>query len=282
MRKWLKSALVITAVVGLSACALAELADGQADWLFTDRVAELTGIEGEARTALQQRVVKVHQWHRSNELPAYASLLEDVIVAIDRGMSDADAAALYGRAMGYYRGLAGELVKSAAPTLAALSPAQLIVFEDKLAAENVSYKERFAAATLAERKAARRERVLERVEQFVDGLTDEQQAMVLKYSDSFPDSGPLWYDYRLAQQIRVLRVLRERQGEQAVRDVLTHWYVSGTDRGARLQAMTGRMENNLAAMFAALVASLSTEQRTGLKETLSDYATLARELAGSD
>ena len=280
--KWVKSALVLAAALSLGACGLAKLAYQQADWLFTDRVAELAGIEGDARSALQQRVAKVHQWHRTNELPAYAKLMDDVVVAVDRGMSKTDAAALYERGRGYYRELAAELVMAAGPTLSSLSPEQVIVFEDNLETDNESYKERFAAATLEARREARRERVLERVEQFVDDISESQREMVFKYSDAFPDSGPLWYDYRLAQQIRVLRVLREQQGEQAVLDTLRRWYVEGADRGPRLQAMTVQLEDNLAAMVAGLVASLSAEQRAGLKETLSDYATLARELAAGD
>lgn len=280
--KWLKCTLVLVGAISLGACGLAKLAYQQADWLFTDRVAELVGIEGEARSALQERVVKVHKWHQTTELPAYASLLDDVVTAVDRGMSKADAAALYDRGRGYYRRLAAELVTATGPTLSSLSPEQVVVFEDNLEADNESYKERFAAATVEARREARRERVLERVEQFVDDLSESQRALVYKYSDAFPDSGPLWYDYRLAQQIRVLRVLREQQGEQAVLDALRRWYVEGADRGPRLQAMTAQLEDNLAALVAGLVASLSFEQRAGLRETLSEYAALARELAAGD
>lgn len=282
MATWLKCAAMCVAVIGLGACALVKLAYEQADWLFTDSVAELVGIDGDARTALQQRVAKVHQWHRSDALPAYATWLDDIIAHVERGMSKADAAALYGRGVGYYRGLAGALVAATAPTLASLSAEQLIVFEDNLQTANVAYKESFAAATLAARLQARGERVLERIEQFVDDLSAAQRAMVLKYSDAFPDSGPLWYDYRVAQQIRVLRTLREQRGEQAVRAALTRWYVEGADKGPRLQAMTAQLEDGLATMIAALVASLSAEQRNELKATLSDYAMLARELAAGD
>ena len=126
------------------------------------------------------------------------------------------------------------------------------------------------------------ERVVERVEQFVSDLTESQRKLVWQFSDAFPDSGPLWYEYRLAQQIRLLSLLREQRGEPAVRASLHQWYVEGANRGPRLTAMTAEFEDNLTGMVAAVVASLSPEQRAGLVETLSDYATLARELAAGD
>lgn len=282
MRRASKRVALLGAALLLAGCGLAKLAYQQADWLFTDRVAELVGIEGAARSALQERVAKVHQWHRVKALPDYAALIDDIRVKVNTGMTKADAALLYRRGRAHYRTLAGELAAAAAPTLAALTPEQIIIFESNLAADNEDYKARFALSTFEERKAARRERVLERVEQFVDDLDDTQRALVLQYADAFPDSGPLWYDYRLAQQIRVLSLLREQRGEAAVRDMLQRWYVEGANRGARLQAMTAQLEDNLAEMIAVVTASLTVEQRADLTETLTDYATLARELAAGD
>ena len=276
---WLRSVGVVIAIAALGGCSAAGLLYGQAHWLVADYLTNLADLEPTQSEAMSQRMKGVHAWHRRTELPAYAALIDSALVALDHGLTREEALTIYNRGFAHYRGLMGQIGAGFAPIYAQLRPDQIVTLEDNLNEANGDLQDRYASNGLESRKAKRRERVVERVEQVVGDLRSEQVALIESNSDALPDSGPLWFEYRVVQQIRFLGMLKERRDADALVRHLHAWLAEGAGRGERLTAYTAQLETRVADLIVAVVGSLDQQQRVDLRSQLREYRDLALELA---
>lgn len=267
------------AILSLVGCSAAGLVYNQADWLVTDYVADLGDFDNTQRNALQKRLAAVQSWHRSTELPRYAELISDTLDYLADGLTRAEVDAVYLRGRARYSALMGRFGAAMAPVLDTMRPDQIETLEENLAEANDEFRDTYASADPQERKEKRRERMYERVEFLVGDLSDEQRAAVTARTDAFPNSGPLWLAYREAQQIRLLTLLKERRGSDAIEAHLVAWLSEQRGRGERLDANTKEVENHVAEIILSIVASLDSSQRQTLVDELQGYRKLLNELA---
>ncbi|MAP12921.1 MAG: hypothetical protein CMQ61_12825 [Gammaproteobacteria bacterium] len=274
----LAAGVLVVAAASLAGCSVASVFYGQVDWVVTDYIADLAELRSEQRAQLAERLREVHAWHRRDELPRYRALLDDAIGALDRGLTVAETEALYERGRERYRLLMARVGTAVAPTLVDLDMSQIEVLERNLSARNEEFKEDFAASDPEERKARRRERMEERFERLTGDLNDQQLADLGRRSDEFPDSGQLWLDYRVAQQIRLLGMLKTGKPASVIEAQLRDWFSEGLDRGARLDALSAELERRLLRTVVAVVNSLDKAQSAYLREQLGDFSELAMQL----
>jgi hypothetical protein len=277
--KWCAIFAVVVGVSSLAGCSAVSLVYGQASWLVGDYLAALADLDQAQHNALVKQMESVHQWHRRSELPEYAGLLNDAISALDGGLTMEETQALYGRGLTHYQRLLGKVSAGIAPVYVNLRAEQIVTLEDNLNERDADFKEQYASTDLSERKEKRRERILERVENVIDDLSDAQKAMLATKSDAFPDSGPLWYDYRVVQQIRFLALLKEKRDAGTIRQHLQAWLVDGTGRGERLTQYSAKLKHQISDLIVSIVESLDASQRRTLIQQLTEYRDLVVELS---
>jgi len=246
--------LLAIGALALASCSATRLAYDNADTVLRFMASSYLDLDAAQSDDLTLRIVRFHQWHRSNELPAYAALLRSAGERAARGITTEDFAWGLANVRLRYRGFAAKAAEDAAPVLATLAPAQLAALERKLAEDNEKYAKKFLSPDDKERRRGQLKRMLERFRDFAGDLSPDQEARIERFA----------LDHERHVVLRFAEMFTRpelRRSEEFIRE----------DK---------RWDEDLGQLIVDLDRSLSPKQRAQVVRRLSDYAEDFAVLAG--
>lgn len=282
IRNSLMGGLLAALLLGCSTTRLAyNNAHELAWWWLTDYL-EFTGAQ---RPAMRQGLVQVHAWHRRQQLPGYADMLERWQGLMPGNLSAAQVCSLVDEVVDKLEDLAGAveaLEPAALQVLASLGPPQLAELERRLAKSNRDYREKYLEVTPRELAAERLKQGLSRAENLYGHLHAEQKRALQEALARSPWDVRASYERRLRRQQALLQSLRAMQGAapEQVRARLKPLMALGID-GADAADRAASQEFRRAAcpVLAELHNSTTPAQRSHAVDTLRRYAGDLRHLA---
>lgn len=178
-------------------------------------------------TQVRQELVRLHAWHRREELPRIAELLQRIEVLAPGEITPQQACAVVAD---FQAGLArvAEVAEPATAALAAtLSAQQLRHLDRKFRRANTKFREESVDPPLEKRQEKRYEQMLERIEMIYGRLDDPQRAILRQgVAQSTYDPARILADRQRRQQ-ELLQVLRRAHHgnlpEAEVRSQLRAW-----------------------------------------------------------
>lgn len=219
-------AIVLLLVLLLGGCSSTMLAYDNADFMLRWRATSFLDVHGAQSDELDAHIASFHAWHRRHALPQYAALAEEAALRVEKGPSRADLVWGYDSFLEQAR----ESVRAAAAEIAglldALSPEQIAHLEQRIAEDNRKFAEENLAGTPQERRDARRQRNVERLEEWLGTLTEAQLERVKRYSERAPLVGELRDRDRRQRQADLLAMVRARESGRRLAD-----WAAGWDRG---------------------------------------------------
>jgi hypothetical protein len=238
---------------------------------------------------LRNELGRLHDWHRTNELPRIAELLRQI-----RQMAPADTSAeqicrLYGDIRARFDAVTAQaLAQPETLALASrLTPAQFKHLEARFAKGNLEWRRERGSADRAVRVAQREETERDRAEQFYGTLDDTQRKLLLDAVTRSTTDPQRFYGERVRRQQDMLETLRKIAGQgapaldTAQASAALRAYVERTSRSPdplyRAQADSALQEN--CETYARLHNSTTAEQRARAVARLAAYERDARELS---
>lgn len=173
-------ALGLIVALAVSGCSRISLAY---NWFFqsalVDYVDDYSDLTRSQRRELDQRIGEFVDWHRSDALPDYASLLRDVDRRIAEGeLESADVVDVVQRGEVLYRDFVVQLLDRVSPTLLGLDERQLAYMAEAFAEDNSDIEERWSGNDTVDDRVARIERGMRR---WVGRLEDFQRAQIREF-----------------------------------------------------------------------------------------------------
>jgi Family of unknown function (DUF6279) len=279
-KTWRK-ALLIAICTLLASCSATRFAYDNADTALRFMVASYLDLDAEQTEELRQRIVQFHQWHRQNELPAYAALMRSASERAGRGITAEDVAWGFSNLRARYRKFAAQAAEDAAPVLATLAPAQIAALEHRFAENNEKYAKEFLAADGAKRRRAQVKRMLGRFRDFAGDLTPDQEARVERFALAHEGHVVLRFEDRQNWQREVIEVLKQRrQAQELGRRLAETFSVPELRRSETFLNEDKRWDEDLGRLIVELDRSLSPAQRAHVVRRLADYANDFAALAG--
>lgn len=217
--------LIVPAAVLLGACSRAELVYENADWLAYRWATNLVDATAEQREAWRDRFDELLDAHREQLLPDVVALLQRTEDGARHGLSDQQLECLLADTDALYRAHAGLAIPLAVDVLTDLSPDQLDHLSGELAERNEDYRDEYLSADPEQRRTERAARYIKRIERWTGPLDDTQRRLVQDAIAGMPETAETWFDYRLAQQQEMLRLLRDGAGKSELQAFLTAWWV---------------------------------------------------------
>lgn len=282
MRKTALGLLVSAGVLALAACSATRIAYDNADAVVRFMASSYLDLDSAQSEDLKPRIVRFHQWHRTNELPAYAALLQSASRRAASGITAEDVSWGLDNLRARYRRLAAKAVEDAAPVLATLAPAQLAALEHKFAENNEKYAKEFLPADEKKRRRAQGKRMLERLRDFAGELTSEQEVRVERFVAAHDRHVALRFEDRQRLQRDFVALLRQHRGEPLelggrFAEMFTRPELHRSEEFIREDR---RWDEDLAQLLVDLDRSLSPRQRAHVVRRLSGYAEDCAVLAG--
>lgn len=248
------------------------LLDGQLN--FNERQTEAT------RSALQQ----VHEWHRREELPAYADLLERLGRLGGTNVTEQQICQVFDEVQDRLERTMREAIRQAAPVALQLGPRQLQHLARQWERKNEEWEEEWLPADRQERLERRVKRTTDRYADFYGPLSTAQQSLVreqLQRSAWNPEWGRRDRKRRQQDLLATLQALQHTrataaEAEAALQGVWQRWR---QPPGAEDQALVNRLTRQACSNLAELHNSTTPEQRQRAQRRLRAYERDLRELA---
>ena len=250
--------LIVLSALFAGGCSTARVFYDNADIYLKWKLSSYLALDSADAAELDGRVEDFVAWHRAHALPQYAALADDAALRLSRGLSREDLVWGYDSAMTQARESARAAAERIAPLLDRLTPAQVAHLEREFADDNRKFARQYLRGGEPERRRRRVERNVERLEDWVGGLSKAQIERVALYSER----APLLEEFRERDRERLqgelLALVRERQAQKRLPDAAAHWD-AGRDPAYAAAYEASRRE--YFAMLLDIDRSLSPEQR---------------------
>ena len=272
--------MVFLGAMLLSGCTAVQFTYNNAESLARYFAWDYVEPDAQQSEALQQRVVKLQQWHRANELPVYASFLDDVSRRAARGVTRADVEWVTASLRSTFRRLAAMAAEEASPILVTLTPQQLDGLERRLAKDHAKYTRDWLSGSPARRERRAVERMVERFEDWTGDLEANQRVLIEKFVRDHPRIAEVRLEDRKRWQRLALEDMRRLKSTDQLAPRLVKLFSDpDATRSDDYRNEEGRWESDLADLIVAIDKTLTDEQRALVQRRISRYANDFRELA---
>src|SRR5690348_9655850 len=141
------------AALVLSACATlgvgtVNVAYEHADWLLQRMASHYVDLDSAQAQAVRSGFGNIHAWHRSQELPLYADLMDTAAVRMERGLRREDVVWIVRAITERWQIVSQHLARELGPVLVTLTPEQVGQMERKLADDNAKFAKTQVAVDL--------------------------------------------------------------------------------------------------------------------------------------
>jgi hypothetical protein len=263
----------------LASCSTVRLSYDHADWLLARALGHYADLDSSQARALRTGIGDLHAWHRNEELPKYAAMLDEAARRLERGLAAGDVDWMFRSVRERASALGARAGKDFAPVLASLDERQLHQIELRFDEENrkfVKTQMTGEPGSLLDKRAAW---LCKQIEDFTGALTPAQQARIRQLVGAFPDMPRLRLDERMRRQQTLLRIAREGRASGQVAPALSH-FLASPEAGrvdANQQAME-RWDRAFATALLELEHTLTPQQRQSAVARFRAYAADFREL----
>jgi hypothetical protein len=281
----LLAASVLALLGGCSAIKLAYNNLPDLGYWWVDGYADLNEVQS---LQLRADLANLHAWHRKNELPRIADLLQQMQKSATADATPEQVCSLYGDIRNRFDAVVAQAEPGALALAMRLTPAQLQHLQARFDKGNKEWRRTRMTAERSERLDRRLSSEVDRAEDFY-GTLGERQRKVLQDAIAVSSMDPQrMYTERLRRQQDLVATLRAiapglgapaMEPAQAMAALRGYWErtVRSPDPLYRSQAEAAVQEN--CTTYARLHNSTTPEQRARAAARLAAYARDARELA---
>ncbi|KUJ71494.1 hypothetical protein AVO41_08195 [Thiomicrospira sp. WB1] len=242
----------------------------QLDWLLPWYIDDYVSIETHQQDQLDHRIERLITWHRTQQLPLYASLVKKLNHQIHDPTSPEQIESLLNELDALIDAIYLGIGEHLAPLLTTLSHEQKDDFIQNLTQRNIDYGEEYVNIGEAAARSMGAEKMTEMYDEWLGDVTQDQEAMIEDFTQSTDWMSPELL--RAKQQwteamASTLKTLNSDQDQQLVAlfdDRKRFW----------TQRLNQQFESNrslLAQHLALIVASLTPEQQAHLSSRLGEY-----------
>ena len=236
----------------------------------------------------REELGKLLAWHRAEELPKLAELLQKIQRMAASDLAPAQVCAMFEESRERYNAATNQAESAAVWLVQNLKPDQLAHMEAKFSKGNDQWRKDWLQLTAAERFEKRLKSNTERAEEFYGKLEDKQVAALRGALEASQFDATQNMTERLRRQQDLMQTLRKISGNAAgmakppAAEVLTQLrsYRERVNHSpnAAYQAYSDKLTKESCASFTVLHNSATSEQRRRAVARLAAYERDAREL----
>ena len=266
----------------LSGCNMLSVGYGHIDTYASWMAGEYFDLDPQQKQDFRTRFDRLHEWHRTEQLPDYARFLASTSARVQKGITNDDAEWIARGIEERYRGLIKRGSDDAAAVLMTITPAQLEALQRRWEKDNARYRrEHRVNGSAAEQRQARTERELKRIREWVGEVGPEQEKKIAALAADLPLAPKLRYEDRLRRQKEFLQLMANRgtdtrQFAERLRLFLLNWEEG---RSPEFQRFFTEWRRKQAEFYVDAARLMTPQQRTTLVGRVERYASDFTQLA---
>ncbi len=233
---------------------------------------------------VRAELARLQQWHRTDELPKIAGLLQKGQRLAEADMTGSAVCALFAETRARFDAATLQAEPTAVALAMSLTPEQIAHIDHKLTKVHDEYRNAWLKLTAAERFEKRFKSNVERSEQFYGKLEERQRTVLRAGLETSSFDVQASYTERLRRQQDFMQTLRQVSGKTSQAEVLKalRGYLDRSFYSPNpvYRAYGQRLTDESCALFAQIHNTTTPEQRTRAVRRLADYGRDALELNG--
>jgi len=279
--RWFAIIGVLSGVIALGGCSAVRLGYNNAPDLTYWWMDGYLDFDSAQAQRLRADLQDLQDWHRKEELPAYAELLNSLQPLAGQQVSAEQICALYGNIEARLLVTADRMMPTAVAVVQTLKPEQLVHLSKAWDKRNQEWREDWLDGTPAERAKYRLKKMVERAESFYGRIQGPQVAQLSSLLDNSGFDAATQYRETLRRQQDIVQTLKSARGGN---DVLVQTELRALlarslhSPDAALRQYQDRLRLQSCATIAALHSTATPAQRSKLAQTLKNYEGDARAL----
>lgn len=277
LMRFLKSSLIATAALILTACSTLQLAYNYAPGLIAYRINTYLNLDDKQQALLDQELATFAVWH-DEKLPRYSTTLNQWAnrLSSPEPFSSTEILSIQETIEQQLQTLGARAAVQLAPLLVTLGPQQLKQLQTKFKDSNDEYVSDYLKN--ADRPAnvkKRHTRVTKRFEDWLGPLTPQQKNILINVSDRRAPIIAAWYEERQLRQQALIGLIQAQnnaqpfQAQEALEDYLKSL---SRYREPMLDAQRDTLRAEWAQATAEILNLASPEQKRFLQKKLRGYA----------
>lgn len=208
--------LLVALLALLASCSVVRLSYDNADWVLARMAASYVDMDRDQARALKVQLAQFHLWHRREELPRYAALLDEAAARVQRGLTRNDVVWAVGAVRTRYQVLGSHAATDLAPFLGTLSDSQIDGLEARFAADNRKYYAAKLSKGSQESAEVQAAWITARLEDWTGDTSPAQREMIANLVRAYPDLPALRLAERKRRQAQFLGMLRAHPDDRAM------------------------------------------------------------------
>ncbi|KAA3626678.1 MAG: hypothetical protein DWQ09_15460 [Proteobacteria bacterium] len=267
--------LILVAGLMLSACSATRIAYQNADNLIAGYAEKHLDLGNEQSQLLRDRLAAWLVWHRTEQVPGMREQLDAIHRQLADGLTAQEAEAVIQAIRHGLKSVIAGLLPASAELYSSLSTSQLAELEAAFKENNEEYREDLLNDSLEARQEKRLRWFVKQAERWVGDLSDAQTNWLELQLLRYPSTAEEWLEYRIAQQQRLLGLLRRHSGAAQIEKFLLEWTVERQGLTPSLAKSRQEMLNDAPRLLLEFDGSLSPRQREHWLERLTFYLGMA-------
>jgi Family of unknown function (DUF6279) len=268
----------------LPACSAIKVAYNQAPDLTYWWLDSYMDFNGQQTPKLRDEINKLFAWHRANQLPKVAALLQKTQAQLPGTVSPEQTCAVYDEVRSLYNAIIDKGLPAVSELVTSIDPEQLKHLQRKYQKNNDEYVRDYITGKSDERDAKRLRQAVQRSEMIYGKLDELQVAAIQRAIQKSSFNAVLSLKERQRRQKDAIDVLAklsdEKPNPQLVQTALRAYLERSTKSpDLEYRAYSEKMVKESCDSFAAVHATTSPEQRANAVVTLKSYETDMRMLA---
>jgi hypothetical protein len=268
----------------LPACSAIKIAYNQAPDLAYWWLDSYIDFTGQQTPKVRDELTRLFAWHRSDQLPKVAALLQKGQLLLPGPVSPAQACALFDEARSLLDAVTDKALPAAAELATTVSTEQIMHLQHKFDKTNEEFVRSAITDKPEERSARRLKQAVQRSEMVYGTLGDAQMAAISRAIDKSSFNPVLNLKERERRQKDAVTVLTklaaDKPSPQAAQAALrSYMQRSTTSPDPAYRAYGDKMLKESCESFATVHASTTPEQRASAVQTLKGYEADMRALA---
>jgi hypothetical protein len=201
-------------------CSSVRLFYNNADLLLRTKATSYFALTAEQITDFNVHFTRLHDWHRQQELPHYAMLLQTAGEKLADGLTREEVDWLMTVSQVRFRVLAEQTAEDMAPILVTLNSAQLQMLEKRLAEDNTKFAKKYLIGNEDRRRQVRVDQMAELFSDWIGKLSPQQEQLIAHTVSKFPGFHDLRFQERQHWQQAFIALLRKNPEEPVLREKL--------------------------------------------------------------
>lgn len=280
MKRTLHAALFVLAALLLSACAtLTKLAYSNAALAYTNLspmmawlVDDYVEMSGGQKDWVRDRIDRLMDWHRSQELPRYHRFLQKVLAETEEPFTVQEVDEAYRDLRLYMKRTIEQALPDVAEFMLQLDSLQVLQMEKKFAEDNRKFVRESVKGTPEERMQRRVKRFSEHMEGWLGDLTPAQRRLIADYYRGMPDHVEERLAERRLRQVETLALIRAKPSKDEMVAGLRRLMLEGdTWRRPEFQKKLDDRQRRFFELLVSLSASLDADQRSHLQKRIRGF-----------